>query len=70
MLKAQEDAIDFSLKDHTGKAYVFKDFKNKNIVLYFYPKDDTPGCTIEANNFNQHLAMFKKLNTEVIGISG
>jgi len=70
MLKSEDDAIDFSLKDRTGTQYSFKDFRNKNLVLYFYPKDDTPGCTIEANSFNQHLSAFKKLNTEVIGISG
>jgi len=45
------------------------DWKNSNLVLYFYPKDDTPGCTREAEDFRDHLAKFKKLNTEVVGVS-
>jgi peroxiredoxin Q/BCP len=43
--------------------------KLKYVVIYFYPKDDTPGCTIEANDFNKLLPQFKKLNCEVFGIS-
>ena len=50
---------DFSLKDSTGKF----------IVFYFYPKDDTPGCTIETNDFNKLIPKFEKLNCEVYGIS-
>ncbi len=50
---------DFSLKDSTGKF----------IVFYFYPKDDTPGCTIETNDFNKLLPKFKKLDCEIYGIS-
>lgn len=44
-------------------------FKGKNIVLYFYPKDDTPGCTVEANDFKEHFEEFEKFNTVIIGIS-
>ena len=51
--------INFSLKDYLGKF----------VILYFYPKDDTPGCTIEANDFNKLLPQFKKLNCEVFGVS-
>ena len=51
--------INFSLKDYLGKF----------VILYFYPKDDTPGCTIEANDFNKLLPQFKKLNCEIFGIS-
>ena len=46
-----------------------KNFSGKYIVLYFYPKDDTPGCTIETNDFNKLLPKFKKLNCEIFGIS-
>ena len=44
-------------------------YKNKNVVIYFYPKDDTPGCTIETNDFNKLLPKFKKLNCDIFGIS-
>ena len=43
--------------------------KGQNLILYFYPKDDTPGCTIETNDFNKLLPKFKKLNCEILGIS-
>ena len=46
-----------------------KNFSGKYIVLYFYPKDDTPGCTIETNDFNKLLPQFKKINCEIFGIS-
>ncbi|MFH1209457.1 MAG: peroxiredoxin [archaeon] len=63
-------AFDFRLKDKDGKTYSLKEFKKNYIVLYFYPKDSTPGCTLEAKEFNDHLDDFKKLNTQIIGISG
>jgi len=47
----------------------FEDYKDQWIVLYFYPKDDTPGCTIEANDFSRLLSEFTKINTVVLGIS-
>jgi peroxiredoxin Q/BCP len=50
----------FCLSEHLGK---------NNIVLYFYPKDDTPGCTMEANEFSDHEREFDNLNTMVVGIS-
>ena|SRR3990167_8286259 len=43
--------------------------RGKNVVIYFYPKDSTPGCTIESKAFRDHYAEFKKLNTEIIGVS-
>jgi peroxiredoxin Q/BCP len=70
MPKTGTKAIDFSLKDKDGKAHSLKDIKSDFIVLYFYPKDNTPGCTIEANGFNKDLDKYKKLKTAVIGISG
>ncbi len=47
----------------------FTDFKGKNIVLYFYPKDNTPGCTRESKDFNEVHAELEKLNTQIIGVS-
>ncbi len=49
--------------------YSLKNSLGKFVVLYFYPKDDTPGCTMETNDFNNLLPKFKKLNCEVLGIS-
>ena len=63
-------APDFKLKDKNGKVYSLASLKAKHIVLYFYPKDDTSGCTLEAKGFNKQLADFKKLGATVIGISG
>jgi thioredoxin-dependent peroxiredoxin len=63
-------AFDFKLKDKDGKTYSLKEFKKDYIVLYFYPTDSTPGCTLEAKEFNDHLNDFKRLNTQIIGISG
>ena len=44
-------------------------FKNKNVVIYFYPKDSTPGCTSEGQDFRDNYKKFKKLNTDILGIS-
>ncbi|MDP4039754.1 MAG: peroxiredoxin [Candidatus Pacearchaeota archaeon] len=60
----------FKLKDKFGKPHELNDFKEKYKVIYFYPKDNTPGCTIEANQFSELLKDFKKLSTKIIGISG
>ena len=46
-----------------------KDFIGKNLVIYFYPKDSTPGCTTEGQDFRDNFAVFKKLNTEILGVS-
>lgn len=66
-------APDFCLNgiDENGneKEFCLKDFKGKKIVLYFYPKDDTPGCTKEACGFQENLNAIKSLGVEVIGIS-
>ena len=62
-------AINFSLPSTYNVDYSLKDSLGKYVVLYFYPKDDTPGCTIETNDFNNLLSKFKKLNCEVYGIS-
>tara|TARA_Y200000002_G_C22222980_1_gene472349 strand:+ start:16 stop:465 length:450 start_codon:yes stop_codon:yes gene_type:complete len=62
-------ASNFSLPSTNKKKFILKDNLGKNVVLYFYPKDDTPGCTLETNDFNKLLPKFKKLNCEVYGIS-
>ncbi len=56
---------------HIGQDNVIKlsDLKGKFVILYFYPKDDTPGCTIEAQDFNKLKPEFDKLNTVIIGVS-
>lgn len=59
----------FSLKSDEGTKIDLADLKGKNVVLYFYPKDDTPGCTIEAQDFTKRIADFEKLNSVVLGIS-
>ena len=60
---------DFSLPSTGGEIFQLSKHKGKNIVLYFYPKDATPGCTIEGHDFTKRVAQFKKLNTVVYGIS-
>jgi len=62
-------APDFELADQDGKAHKLSDYKGKPIVLYFYPKDDTPGCTMEACSFRDNYADFKKKGVIVIGVS-
>ena len=62
-------ALNFILPSTSKKNFILKDTLGKYVVLYFYPKDDTPGCTIETNEFNKLLSKFKKLQCEVYGIS-
>src|SRR3989344_6125169 len=59
----------FTLQDTDGKKVALKDFKGKYVALYFYPKDDTQGCTKEACNLRGHTDELKKNNIEVIGVS-
>lgn len=69
MLKIGQKAPDFELRDAGGQTILLKDFKGTQIVLYFYPKDNTPGCTIEAMDFTALKKEFEKQNTVIIGIS-
>ena len=62
-------APNFLLKSTNGKIVELNKVKSKFIVLYFYPKDDTPGCTIETKDFNSLLSKFKRLNCTIYGIS-
>ena len=59
----------FSLKDASGKKISLKDFRGKNVIVYFYPKDDTPGCTKEACGFRDHWKKLQKQGAVVLGIS-
>ncbi|VVC00245.1 Peroxiredoxin [uncultured archaeon] len=69
MVKENEKAPPFSLPDSNGKKFSLKDFKGKRVVLYFYPKDDTPGCTIEACGFRDMAPEFEKRGAAILGIS-
>ncbi|HAL14933.1 MAG TPA: peroxiredoxin [Planctomycetaceae bacterium] len=59
----------FTLKDQTGGKVSLKDLRGQNVIVYFYPKDDTPGCTKQAIGFTALDKEFKKLNTLVLGVS-
>ena len=62
-------AQDFSLLDQDGKIHSLSQYKGKWIVLYFYPKDDTPGCTKEACNFRDSIQELKNLGVVILGVS-
>ncbi|CAD5950716.1 Peroxiredoxin Q, chloroplastic [Planktothrix tepida] len=69
-VKVGDMAPDFTLTSQTGESVSLKDFQGKkSVVLYFYPKDDTPGCTAEACGFRDSYQVFKDAGAEVIGIS-
>jgi peroxiredoxin Q/BCP len=62
-------APNFNLPDQTGQPVQLSDFKGKTVVIYFYPKDDTPGCTKEACGFRDQFPAFKKSNAVILGVS-
>ena len=62
-------ASNFTLPSTSKTQYTLKNSLGKFVVLYFYPKDDTPGCTIETNDFNKLLPKFNKLDCEIYGVS-
>jgi peroxiredoxin Q/BCP len=68
-LEAGAEAPSFSLPDQDGRAVSLDDFKGRRVLVYFYPKDDTPGCTREACQFNDNLHAFQRADVPVIGIS-
>jgi peroxiredoxin Q/BCP len=68
-LEAGMKAPTFTLMNQSGKSVSLKDFTGTRVVLYFYPADDTPGCTKEACQFNDQLGAFKNLRVSVLGIS-
>ncbi len=59
----------FSVPDDNGKTIKLSDFKGQKLVIYFYPKDDTPGCTTESCAFRDQFPKFSKLNVAVVGVS-
>ena len=69
-LKQGSQAPDFTLKDKNGEEHSLSDLNSKYVIVYFYPKDNTPGCTIEAISFSQSLDDFEALGATIIGISG
>jgi len=64
-----DKAPDFTAKDQDGKTVSLADFKGMNVILYFYPKDDTPGCTAEACDFRDNYQLMVGQGFEVIGVS-
>lgn len=68
-LKEGNKAPDFVLSGSDNKEHSLKDYTGKKIILYFYPKDNTPGCTLEAQDFRDNIEEFNKLNAVVLGIS-
>jgi peroxiredoxin Q/BCP len=68
-IAAGKKAPTFKLKDARENFHSLKDYAGKWVVLYFYPKDNTPGCTIEAKDFTKELAGFEGLNAEILGVS-
>lgn len=64
-----KNAPSFNLLSNANEEISLSDLKGKNVVLYFYPKDDTPGCTIEAQDFSKRLKEFEDLDTVILGIS-
>lgn len=68
-LKVGDKAPDFAIANQNGEIISLENFKGKNLILYFYPKDNTPGCTAEACDFRDNYAMLQKKGYEVVGVS-
>jgi thioredoxin-dependent peroxiredoxin len=69
MIQVGKRAPAFTLENSDGKKVSLKDFAGKRVVLYFYPRDNTPGCTVEAQDFERALPQLKKRNAVVLGVS-
>ncbi len=69
MLQEGDDAPDFTAKDQTGADVKLSDFRGQRVVLYFYPKDDTPGCTKQACSLRDGFSEFERENIKVLGVS-
>ena len=67
--KINDAAPHFSAKDQTGNIVTLEDFQGSWLVLYFYPKDNTPGCTTEAINFSEQQSVFQSLGVKILGVS-
>lgn len=68
-MKIGQKAPQFTQQSDSGKNISLSDYKGKKVIIYFYPKDNTPGCTLEAIAFKNNLEEFKKLGYEIIGVS-
>jgi len=64
-----EPAPEFELSDQNGQLHSLEDYRDQWVVLYFYPKDETPGCTTEACEFRDNIFAFKKINAQILGVS-
>ena len=69
MLKPGDKAPDFTLRDHTGKTHSLSEYRGKTVVLWFYPKADTPGCTAEGCGFRDQRPQYQQKNAEILGVS-
>ena len=69
MIEEGESAPEFELKSDSGETIKLSDFRGRPVVLYFYPKDDTPGCTTEACEFRDAYDVFRDRGAEVLGVS-
>lgn len=69
-MNSQSSAPDFTLLDQAGQSHTLSTYKGQTVLLYFYPKDDTPGCTAEACSFRDNLSELKKAGLVVLGVSG
>ena len=69
MLEVGTKAPDFNLPDQNGNAHSLSEYKGKKLILYFYPKDSTPGCTKQACGFSERYPLFVEKGVEIIGIS-
>jgi peroxiredoxin Q/BCP len=69
MTSLNSKVANFTLPATGDKVLSLKDFQGKNLVLYFYPKDNTPGCTLEGQDFRDAYAEFQKCNTDILGVS-
>ena len=69
MLQPGTDAPEFSVRDHNGNTVSLKDSKGKKVVLWFYPKADTPGCTMEGQGFRDDFKSFEEKNVQIFGVS-
>lgn len=69
LLNVGDTAPDFEATDQDGNRVKLSDFADKTVVLYFYPKDNTPGCTVEAKNFRDNIDLFNENGVTVLGVS-
>jgi thioredoxin-dependent peroxiredoxin len=69
LLAVGTQAPDFTAADQNGTTHTLRDFQGKKVILYFYPKDNTSGCTKEACAFRDNFAKFRHLNVEILGVS-